>query len=304
MKIRVGFGLGTTATAGMGAEAFWGVVDACEALRFDSIWFSERAGGDLPDPLAAMAATAGRTSRLKFGTSVLVVPGRNPVLLAKELATIDWLSGGRLVPAFGLGSPIPDESALFGVERAQRAARTDEAVGLMKRLWTEEGVSHRGRFFEVTDLTLQPRPVQAPHPDVWFGGHSSAALRRVARLGEGWLPSFVSPAEYKVKADEIRTLADAAGRRIDEEHYGALVPYVDGADPRAEAVLSLVAARRPEIDPRDTVVVGDHAALRQRLEAFCEQGASKFVVVPVVPPPDWAAELATLREAVAAPLES
>ena len=136
MKIRVGFSPGVGAGMGMGAATFWSIVDALEATGWDSIWLSERVNGDLPDCLAALAAVAGRTRRLKFGMSVLVLPGRNPVLLAKQLATIAVLSDYRFVPAFGLGADAPGEAAVFGVERGERAARTDEAVTLMKALWT------------------------------------------------------------------------------------------------------------------------------------------------------------------------
>lgn len=303
MKVRVGFGLGTTACAGLDGETALGIVDACERLGWDSLWVSERVGGDVPDPLALMAAIAGRTRRLKFGPSVLVLPGRNPVLVAKELATIDWLSGGRLVAAFGLGAPFPGERAVFGVARGEAAARTDEAVALIRRLWTEERVTHEGRFYAVRDLTLRPRPVQAPCIDIWFGGHSEAAARRTGRLGDGWLPSFIAPAEYKAKADLVRATAAAAGRGVDEEHYGALVAYVPEGH-AAEPVLSAVAARRPGVDPRDVIVAGGDAELRARIEAFVEQGASKFVVVPALPPADWAEELARLRARVAAPLEA
>lgn len=283
---------------GLDAEAFWSIIDACEELRWDSIWFSERITGDLLDPLAAMAGVAGRTKRIKFGTSVLALPERNPVLLAKELATIDVLSGGRLIPAFGLGTDV------ISVEPAERALRAEEGVTLIKRLWTETNVTHEGRYFQVRDLTLHPRPIQQPHPDVWFGGHSQPALRRVARLGEGWLPSFVTAAEYRDKADNIRRLASEAGREIDNEHYGALVPYIAEDSAVSDAVLSAVASRRPQVDPHDVMVTEGLKGLRLRLEAFIEQGASKFVVVPALPPADWRDELALLREEVAVPLEN
>src|SRR2546423_898971 len=216
MKIKIGFGLGTTAAAAVDGESFWSIVDTCESLGWDSLWFSERVSGPTFGPLAMMAFVAGRTRRLKFGPSVLVVPGRNPVLLAKELATIDQLSNGRLVVAVGLGAPVPSEHEVFGVDRKEAAARTEEAVALMKRLWTEERVTHDGPFHPVRELSLRPRPSQQPHPDVWFGGHSSAALRRTGRLGDGWLPSFVAPDEYKQKADVVRETAGSVGRGIDE----------------------------------------------------------------------------------------
>jgi probable F420-dependent oxidoreductase len=305
VKIRVGLGLGTTASAGLGGEELASIVDACESLGWDSIWFSERLSMDVPDPLAAMAFVAGRTRRLKLGPSVLVLPGRNPVLLAKELATIDQLSGGRLVVAFGLGVRIPSEHNAFLVDPSEAAARTDEAVALIRRLWTEDGVTHDGPFYPVRDVTLRPRPVQQPHPDVWFGGHSHAAARRVGRLGDGWLPSFIAPGEYKSRADLVREVAAEAGREIDEEHFGALVAYVPveaAADPGP--IVDAFAARRPGLSPEEIIAMDGHRDLRARLEAFVEQGASKFVVVPLVPPVDWAAELSELRTAVASPLES
>jgi probable F420-dependent oxidoreductase len=241
---------------------------------------------------------------LKFGPSVLVLPGRNPVLLAKELATIDQLSAGRLVVAFGLGTPVPSEHDVFLVDRTEAAARTEEAVHLMKRLWTEDRVTHDGPFFAVRDLTLKPRPVQQPHPDVWFGGHSTATLRRTGRLGDGWLPSFVTPAEYKAKADVVRETAADAGREIDEEHFGALLAYVpEPTTADAGPIVAALAARRPGVPPDEIVVTAGDRALRDRLEGFVEQGASKFVVVPLVAPIDWPAELEALRQGVAIALE-
>src|SRR5947208_5825199 len=184
MKIKIGFGLGTTAAAAVDGESFWSIVDTCESLGWDSLWFSERVSGPTFGPLASMAATAGRTRRLKFGPSVLVLPGRNPVLLAKELATIDVLSSGRLVAAFGLGVEDPQEQAVFGVvDRKEAAARSEEAVRLIQQLWTETDVTREGRYFHVRNFTLLPRPTQRPCPDVWFGGNSRPALRRTAEIG-------------------------------------------------------------------------------------------------------------------------
>ncbi len=305
MKVRIGIGPGIGASAGMGADGFWSMLDACESIGWDSVWFSERVAADVLDPLAAMGAAIGRTKRLKFGTSVLVLPGRNPVLLAKELATLDVLSKGRIVPVFGLGSPVPSEHEAFGVLRSERAARNDEAVQLIVRLWTQDRVTFNGKFFSVTDLTLLPKPVQKPHPDVWFGGHSDAACRRVGRLGTGWLPSFIASPEYKAKIELIQAEAAANGREIEEDHFGALVPYIPpGAESLTEGILAAVAARRKDSDPRDVISTGGDEELRARLEEFVTYGGSKFVVLPVAPPRDWGEELQRVHDNVVKPLEN
>jgi len=298
MKVRIGIGLGTQTLVG-DAERFLPFLDACERLGFDSLWLSERLTGAAPDPLVALAVAAGRTRRLKLGTSVLVVPGRNPVVLAKELASLDRLSGGRLLPAVGLGAPVPAEHRAFGVERRERAALFDEAVGLIRRLWTEDDVHHDGARFKVDGVTLRPRPLQDPI-DVWLGGGSPSELRRVGRLGDGWLPSFTTPAEAAAGWATITAVAAEHDRAIDPEHFGVLVPYARKDVP--DAMAALVTRRHPERPVADVVPAGVDG-LRRHLEAFVAVGASKFVVVPVDEPDDWDDELALLADTLK-PLEN
>ena len=293
MKVRIGLGLGTQTLAG-DAERFPGFVDALEARGFDSLWLSERLTGPAPDPLVALAMAAGRTRKLKLGTSVLVVPGRNPVVLAKELATLDRLSGGRLLPAVGLGAPVPAEHRAFGVERGERAGLFDEALGLMRRLWTEDDVHHDGEHFHLDGVTLRPRPLQDP-VDVWLGGTSPSELRRTGRLGDGWLPSFTVPSEVEAGWATITEVAARHDREIEDEHLGALVLYTRGGLP--DALAQVVVSRRPELDPREVVPDGV-AGLRRQLERFIAVGASKFVVVPLADPADWDAELDELASEV------
>src|SRR2546423_938639 len=244
MKIRVGFGLGTRTL--VNDERFGLAVDALEQLGFDSLWVSERIGGESPEPVVAMAYAAGRTTRLKLGTSVMVLPGRNPVLVAKELASLDRLSGGRLLPAFGLGVVDPNEQQAFGVAREERAAWFDEALPLIRRLWTEDSVDHDGPRFPFRNLTVRPRPAQSP-PDVWLGGIAPSELRRVGRQGDGWLPSFCTPANAIAGRVVVEKAAADAGRAIDPEHFGALVIYTRRELP--ERLARAVAARRPGVDP-------------------------------------------------------
>lgn len=293
VKVRIGFGLGTLTPTNDGGS-FGALVDALEDLRFDSLWLSERLTGPAPDPLTALAFAAGRTRRLKLGTSVLVVPGRNPVVLAKEMASLDRLSDGRFLPATGLGAPTPVEHRAFGVTREERAGWFDDALGLMRRLWTEDHVTHRSDRFEVDDLTIEPKPVQKPL-DVWLGGQAPSELRRVGRLGDGWLASFATVDDVARGWARITSTADEHGRTIDPEHLGVLVTYAHHGVP--DAVRALLARRRPDLDPTEVVPVGLDA-LRRRLEALTEVGASKFVVVPVEEPGEWAPELTALRDAV------
>jgi probable F420-dependent oxidoreductase len=298
MKVRIGVGLGT-GTAAADAGRFTALVDGLERRGFDSLWLSERLTGTAPDPLVALAVAAGRTRALKLGTSVLVVPGRNPVVLAKELASLDRLSGGRLLPGLGLGAPVPAEHRAFGVDRRARAGLFDEAVTLIRRLWTEDDVHHDGEHFRVDGVTLRPRPVQQP-VDVWLGGTAPSELRRTGRLGDGWLPSFTVPAEVEAGWATITAEAARHERAIDPEHLGVLVTYTHG--PLPDALAEVVTARRPGLDPRQVVAEGV-AALRRQLERFIAAGASKFVVVPVAEPEDWDAELAELADTVL-PLET
>lgn len=293
MKVRVGYGLGTR-TSTNDAERFADLVDSLEALRFDSLWLSEKVTDSCPDPLVAMAFAAGRTRRLKFGTSVMVLPGRNPMLLAEELATLDRLSGGRLLPAFGLGQVDPGEQQAFGVERSERAARFDEVLPLLRRFWTEDSVDHDGTYFHYEGARVRPRPVQQPI-EVWLGGIAPSELRRTGRLGDGWLPSFCTPEDVARGRAEIERVAAEHGRAIDAEHFGALVPY--GLDGIPDVVAALIAKRRPDLDVAD-VVAADLRSLRAHLERFVEVGASKFVVVPIGEPERWADHLAEVADAV------
>lgn len=297
MKIRVGYGLGTSTTSN-DAPRLGALVDALETHRFDSLWFSERLAGECPDPLVAMSFAIARTRRLKVGMSVMVLPGRNPVVLAKSVASLDRLSGGRVLPAFGLGAPNLAEHRAFGVERTERGAWFNEALPLMQRLWAEDHVTHHGPRFRLDDVTIRPRPVQDPL-DVWGGGSSPLELRRVARFCNGWLPSFCTPSEVAAGREQIERIAREHDRAIDPEHFGALIPYRPDGSPVPEPLAALVRAKGA--DPG--TVVPTRSGLADAIAAFVGVGFSKFVVVPVREPENWEPELAAVAEIVR-PLET
>jgi probable F420-dependent oxidoreductase len=292
--VRIGVGLGV---GGLRDDTrFADFVDALEGLGFDSLWLSERVGGDAPDPVIGLAVAAGRTSRLKLGTSVQVLPGRNPALLAKEWASLDRLSGGRVLPAFGLGNPLAAEHQAFGVTREERAPIFDEALPLIRRLWQEDDVDHEGRFFSYRGLTVRPKPLQAD-VDVWLGGRARSELRRCGRLGDGWLASFLAPAECAERRPEIEKAAADAGRAIDDEHFGAMVLFAREAVP--DALRERLGALRPEARAEDLVATGPDR-LRELLTEYVDAGFSKLVVVPLdepAPSSSWADALGIVAAA-------
>ena len=291
-KVRIGYGLGTSTT--LNGPSYGTVVDSLEALGFDSLWLSERISGPAPDPLVAMAYGAGRTERLKFGMSVMVLPGRNPVVLAKELATLANMSGGRLLPAFGLGAVDPVEQQAFGVQRGERAQLFDEMLTVMRHCWTGESFTHHGNRYDYDEIRVQPA---ATKMEVWLGGIAPSELRRVGRMADGWLPSFVTPADATAGRTVIEDVCAEHDRQIEHDHFGVLVPYSFGPIP--DRLLALLAKRRPDLTDPSELVPTSWEGLTDLIRQFIEVGTSKFVVLPLAEPENadaWVAHLAEAAE--------
>ena len=277
MKVRIGYGLGTSTN--LHGPSYGAVVDSLERLGFDSLWLSERISGEAPDPLVAMAYGAGRTERLKFGMSVMVLPGRNPVVLAKELATLATMSGGRLLPAFGLGAVNPIEQQAFGVERTERAKIFNEMLAVMRLCWTGEEFSHHGERFDYDRVRVLPAPKRM---DVWLGGIAPSELRRIGRVADGWLQSFVLPADAEAGRRVIEQVCIENEREIEDDHYGVLIPYSFGTIP--ERLRVLVAQRRPDLEDVTELIPSSWDQLSALIRQFVDVGTSKFVVLPVDEP--------------------
>ena len=296
MKVRIGYGLGTRTD--LHGPSYGIVVDRLEELGFDSLWLSEKIGGAAPDPLVAMAYGAGRTEKLKFGMSVMVLPGRNPVVLAKELATLATMSGGRLLPAFGLGVVDPIEQQAFGVERGERPAIFDETLEVMRACWTGAPVVHHGARFDYDGVVVMPAPKRM---DVWLGGIAPSELRRVGRLADGWLPSFVLPGDAHAGRAEIERVCREHDRSIDDDHYGVLIPYCFGPVP--DVLARLLAKRRPDLDDPTELVPDSWEALQSTIRRFVDVGTTKFVVLPLDEPGDadgWVGHLGDAADALLA----
>lgn len=185
-----------------------------EALGFHSAWVVEQILGDMAslEPVDLLAYAAALTERMRLGSAVLLTALRNPVHLAKSLATVDQLSGGRLIVGVGLGGSRRVYPA-YGLSAERRVARFEEGLTLMKRLWTEPRVTMKGEFFSVDNASMQPKPAQKPHPPLWFGGHHPRALERAVAMGDGFIGA--GSASTTAFADEVRQLRTllAAARR-------------------------------------------------------------------------------------------
>ncbi|WP_179472211.1 TIGR03854 family LLM class F420-dependent oxidoreductase [Mycolicibacterium vinylchloridicum] len=270
MKLRFGVSLGNR------VEELPRVIDRLESAGVDSLWFSELVYTPAVDPFAGMAYTLGRTDRLKVGTSVAVLPGRNPVLVAKALASLAALGPKRVLPAFGLRPASPAEWDLFAVPDGKRAAVFDEALQVVRALLTGDEVSFDGTFFQLTAASLGIRP---PAPvDIWLGGSAPAAFRRIGRLADGWLGSFLTPDEARVARDSIERAAAQAGRTIEPDHFGLSLGVADGG--LGHEIAAAIRSRRPDADPAD-LVAGDWSQLHRQLDGLIAAGLSKFVIRPV-----------------------
>ncbi len=282
MKVRIGLGLAQMPFET--ARAFWRFVARCEASDLDSLWQTDRLISSIPqlEPMSVMAALTGATERLKFGMNVTVVSFRDPLVLAKECATIDFLSGGRLLPAFGVGPAIAPEWAATGRPHAGSGRRADEALEIMARLWTGERLTFAGEHYRYTHARIAPLPVQRPLP-LWIGGSSPPAVRRTARLGTGWLGGVQTPEQVGPVIAAIRDASAAAGRSIDPDHYGATIPFRFGTpdEPLVQATAVRLSRLAGGADPARHVAVGGAAQILARIDEFREVGASKFVLLPV-----------------------
>ncbi|EHB58810.1 putative F420-dependent oxidoreductase [Mycolicibacterium rhodesiae JS60] len=239
---------------------------------------------DVFEPVVTLAYLAGQVHTIRLGFNVLVIPYRNPVLTAKMLASIDVLSRGRLMLGAGVGW-MEGEFIALGTSFVHRGAVTDEYLEVMVRCWTEEQPSFHGRYYDLADIAFRPKPQQKPHIPIYIGGSGDAALRRAARLGQGWLPLFHSPDELEPKLVRLNELCMQAGR-----------------DPCELAVIPSVRVRlRPEDDPNGIWSGSNPAAIRSLVDAYARLGVQELTLVIVEPDLDvetlhdrlrwWAAEV-------------
>ena len=289
MSVRIGYMPGVFPPGKEGLSYLRMLVDVGDRWGYDSLWLSDRVVGERfsPEPLIALSMVAAYSEKLKFGTSVLQLPIRNPVVLAKEMATLDYLSNGRFLPAIGLGQEDPREYEACGVSKEGRGRRTDEAIILMRRLWLEDNVTHEGDFFTVHDVTVTPKPVQEKSIPVWIGGRSKAAQRRVGRVGDGWLVSSATPKEVEEGQEIVFSTAARWEREVEQDHIGALLGFYIGAAQEEAAAIAepyITQPLRPGAHFTEYCALGTSEQVADMIQRYLDTGASKFVMRPLCPP--------------------
>jgi probable F420-dependent oxidoreductase len=275
MAVRIGVGLGRFPFDDVAAFRRW--LAACEDSPIDSIWQSDQLVAAAPtmEPMTFLSVVAGATGRLKIGTNAIVLGHRDPVVLARQCATLDHLSEGRLLPVVGVGRADSPVWKATGRSPRARGARANEALEIMTRLWAGERVDFEGEHFRVEGAICRPVPVQKPLP-LWIGGSSAAAIERTVRYGTGWIGGLQTPESAKATVAAIREEAERQRRPIPGDHYGATLLYelIDGSeraaadDPAADRLRALAAS-------------GDAEAVLERIAGYVEAGITKFVAIPI-----------------------
>lgn len=262
------------------------MANMCEEMGLHSFWVSDRIVYDNLEPLCTLAAVAAITDKIRIGTCVLLVGPRHPVLLAKTVATLDFLSGGRMTLGIGLGNRENDFTAA-GVPFQHRGSRVEEAVKLVKKLWTEENVSHQGKFFQVENVSIGPRPIQSPHPPIWMGGYAELALKRVARLADGYICSASAIHEFPSVWEKLSGFVSAAGRKPEDiERAGLTYIAIDENKSRAVAATADYFNRyygKVWVDIETQLLVGSPEACAERISSFFEKGLNTLLIGPVKP---------------------
>ncbi|SQE00092.1 MULTISPECIES: LLM class flavin-dependent oxidoreductase [unclassified Parafrankia] len=260
---------------------------ALEDLPIDSLWTGGHVASRNPsgEAMMSLARLSAVTERVRIGTAILLLPLYAPAIVAKQVADLDRATGGRLVLGVGIGGEYPQEFSACQVPVRERGRRTDEAIGLLRRLWTAQTISHDGPFYPMTDVRIHPAPAQPGGPPVIVAGRKEPAMRRAALLGDGWMPYLYSPRRYAASARTIRQAAADAGRDLSGFEWYAFV-FVnvdpDGDRAREEAARTMGGTYNQDFKTMvDSVAAaGTAEEVTSKLRDFVDAGARHFIFMP------------------------
>ena len=260
----------------------------CEAMGCHSMWTIDRIVYDNLEPLTILAAAAGATQKIRLGTSVLLANLRHPSHVAKIISTLDFISNGRLTVGLGFGSRENDYKAVE-IPFEHRGSRAVEQVQLMKRLWTEDNVTHKGRFYNVENLTVGPKPIQKPHPPIWTGGGTEVALKRAGTWADGFICGSSAIPDFPATWEKISGYAKAAGRDPNKINKAGLTfMAIDDDQNNAVKTVEDYVMRyygRLRVDVANTSLVGAPSAIIDRIGAFLSKGLDTLIIGLADPDP-------------------
>ena len=302
VKIGIGFGLW-----GLGLpspDTICDYAERAEDMGIDSIWLSDHIVARNPsfDTACIMSMWAGRTKKIKMGPSVLTMPARNPVQVAKTYATLDYLAGScnRIIMAVGLGSD-PKDCVASGVPIEKRGKRMQEAVEVMRKLWAGPNVTHQGEFYQFEDVTIEPRPAKGSL-DVWIGGGSDLAIKRAVRYGDGWFPSLVTPQEYAAGLEKMAEYGKQYGRKVDPNETGVLIfTHINENKEKANDVARAFLSEFPAMSAEPLIArsaIGPAEACIEKVQSYVDAGCSKFVLWPIAAPDQLVGQVATFGQKI------
>jgi len=262
-------------------------VAALESWPIDSLWVGGHVASPNPSPeaLVGLARLSAVTERVSIGTSILLLPLYPPAIVAKQIADLDRATGGRVILGVGVGGEYPQEFRACGVPLDERGRRSDEAIPLLKSLWSGKEVSHDGRYFPMTEVKIHPPPAQPGGPPIVVAGRKDPAMRRAALLGDGWMPYLYSPRRYASSVSRIRELADDAGRDLRLFEWYAFV-FVnidqDGQRARQEAATMMGGTYDQDFAGMvdNVAAAGTSDEVVEKIVQYVAAGARHFVFLP------------------------
>ncbi|HVA79368.1 MAG TPA: LLM class flavin-dependent oxidoreductase [Candidatus Binataceae bacterium] len=289
---------GVTAGAGNPDQARHSI-DEIAGWGYDIVWAGDHVAftGPISDPLIQLSYFSALRPELTFGTSIYLLPLRNPVTTAKVVATLDRMLGaGHFIFGVGVGGEFPPEFEASGVPVKERGGRATESIRIIKRLWTEDRVEHRGKYFSFGAIRMEPKPATPGGPPIWVGGRAEAALRRAALHGDGWMPYVVTPKRVSEGLEFIAREAERAGRKI--ERFGTCVHLFCTLGPTYEAALAVAAehlSKRYAMDFREPAkryaALGTPAQVAERVAEFIKAGVRDIGIDSICHPRDRSAQL-------------